>query len=212
MDFWATSPPEPTTLAGRLGSIIGGIGAKIGAHLARNRHLEPVLALVWRYLHRAAPRLERLIARWKAGKLTPRPRPARPAPNPAAATPCAAKPRLPSRRGWLVRLVQPTAQHIGHLQALVATPELAELLAAAPQAGRILRPLFRMFATELPDILRLPPRPRAPRTPRSPARSPPAVQPVTARERRAWLHYSPGPLRKPWPNAATPPGGKFSPA
>ena len=208
LNFWATSPPEPTTLAGRLGAIMGGIGAKIGAHLAANRHLEPVLALVYHYLRRAAPRLERLIARWKAGKLTPRRRPTRPAPNPAEATPRAPKPRLPSRNGWLVRLVQPTAQHIGQLQAMVASPEMAELLAAAPQAGRILRPLFRMFATELPDILRLPPCPRAPRPPRPP----PAVQPVTARERRAWLNYSPGRLRKPWPNAATPPGGKFSPA
>jgi len=210
MTFWSTSPPEPTTLAGRLGAIIGGIGIRIGAHLAMNRHLEPVLALIYHYLHRAAPRLERLIARWKAGKLTPRPRPARPArpaPIAAEAVPRAPKPRLPSRNGWLVRLVQPTAQHIGQFQTLVASPEMAELLAAAPQAGRILRPLFRMFATELPDILRLPPRPRAPRPPRPP----PAVQPVTARERRAWLNYSPGRLRAPWPNDPTRPNRKFSP-
>ncbi len=211
MDFWATSPPEPTTLAGRFGSIIAGIGVKIGAHLSANRHLEPILALVYHYLRRAVPRLERLIARWRAGKLTPRPRTASPAAIAAEAIPSPRKPRLPTRRGWLVRLVQPTAQHIGHLQALVATPEMAELLAAAPQAGRILRPLFRMFATELPDILRLPPRPPRPRPPR-PAKAPPAVPPVTASERRAWRNYSPGPLRPPWPIDPTQPNRKFSPA
>jgi len=198
MTFWNTAPPQPTTLAGRLGAIIATIGVKIGHHLGANRHLEPILALAYHYLNRAAPRLERLIARWRAGKLTPRQ--ARRAPpkaegQPLAPKPRPDKPRLPSRNGWLVRLVQPTAQLIGQLQALVDSPEMKELLAAAPQAGRILRPLFRMLATPPPEILRLPPRLRAPRKPK-PA---PAVPRVTARERRAWLKYSPGPLRAPWP-------------
>ena len=186
------------------------IGVKIGHHLSANRHLEPILALAFHYLNRAAPRLERLIARWRAGKLTPRQ--ARLAPPkadapPPAPKPRSPKPRLPSRNGWLVRLVQPTAQLIGQLQALVDSAEMKELLAAAPQAGRILRPLFRMLATPPPEILRLPPRPRAPRAPK-PA---PAVPRVTARERRAWLNYSPGPLRAPWPNDPARPNRKFSP-
>jgi hypothetical protein len=41
------------------------------------------------------------------------------------------------------------------------------LLAASPQAGRILRPLWRKLSTyPLPPVLRLPPRPRRPRPPR----------------------------------------------
>ena len=210
MNFWATSPPEPTTLAGRFGAFIDGVGRKIGAHLAANRHLEPILALVYHYLRRSIPRLERLIARFHAGTLTPRRRPVRTAPERAKADP--PKPRsprlrLPSRRGWLLHLVQPTAQHIGHLELLVASAEMQELIAAAPQAGRILRPLFRMYAQPLPEFLRLPARPRRPR----PARPASADRPVTARERRAWRSYSPGPLRN-WPGSTVPSRRKIPPA
>jgi hypothetical protein len=36
------------------------------------------------------------------------------------------------------------------LQAVLAAPEMTELLAVSPQAGRILRPLCRALALELP--------------------------------------------------------------
>jgi hypothetical protein len=53
------------------------------------------------------------------------------------------------------------------LQALLDDPEMRALLAASPQAGRILRPLWRKLSTyPLPPVLRLPPRPRRPRPPR----------------------------------------------
>ena len=53
------------------------------------------------------------------------------------------------------------------------------LLATAPQAGRLLRPLCHALAVDLPACLRRPSRPRArPRAPRpAPAPQPPAPQP-----------------------------------
>jgi hypothetical protein len=49
------------------------------------------------------------------------------------------------------------------LQELLADPDMAALVAAAAQAGRILRPLCRMLNAEPPPYLRLSKRPRRPR-------------------------------------------------
>jgi hypothetical protein len=49
-----------------------------------------------------------------------------------------------------------TAVYAGQVQTFLADPEAAALLEAAPQAGRILRPLCRMLAIPLPDHLRRP--------------------------------------------------------
>jgi hypothetical protein len=48
------------------------------------------------------------------------------------------------------------------LEKLVEDPELQALVAAAPQLGRVLRPLCHMLAVKLPPWLRLPRRPRRP--------------------------------------------------
>ena len=183
MNFWATSPPPPTTLIGRFRAVIDGIGVKIGLHLGANRHLEPILSLVYAYLQRSTARLDRLIASWHAGTLAPPPPPrARPTPDQRAPDHRAPCPRLPSRNGWLLHLVQPAAQHAGHLHTLVASPEMAELLAAAPQAIRILRPLLKMLGIQpFPPILR---RPNDP---------PPQDGPILPR-RRPPTRYTPAPL------------------
>ena len=96
--------------------------------------------------------------------------------------------RLPTANAWLVRLVQPTVQFAGQIETIIARPEIQELLAAAPQAGRIFRPLYRMLGIPLPPSLRLPARPRRPR----PAKVAPAVKPLSARARQRLLNYSPG--------------------
>ena len=58
---------------------------------------------------------------------------------------------LPKRYGWLVKAGGHQAAGFGsQLQHLLAAPEMAELLAAAPQAVRLLRPLCRALAVELP--------------------------------------------------------------
>ena len=50
--------------------------------------------------------------------------------------------------------------------AFLERPDLPAFLAAAPTAGRYLRPLCRLLAVPQPEFLALPPRPRPRRTPR----------------------------------------------
>jgi hypothetical protein len=60
---------------------------------------------------------------------------------------------LPRRFGWLVQAGGHRAAGVGsQLQTLLAAPEMAELLAASPQAVRVLRPLCRALAVELPSV------------------------------------------------------------
>ncbi len=52
------------------------------------------------------------------------------------------------------------ARFVAPLRALVEEPEMRALLLAAPQAGRLLRPLWRKLTTDpLPEPLRLPRKP-----------------------------------------------------
>jgi hypothetical protein len=65
----------------------------------------------------------------------------------------------PGRFGWLVRAASYHAAGFGsQLRTILVQPEIVELLVAAPQAVRILRPLCRMLAVET-ALLR--PRPAA---------------------------------------------------
>jgi len=196
----------PSSLVEHLDGILRPLRAMVSGHTQTPGPLQPLMTLIWLYLHRPAQRLARLIAKLQAGTLAP------PRPRTAATTPPvprAPKLRLPNRHAWLIRLVQRTAQLYPQLEILVGRPEMAELLAAAPQAGRILRPLCRMLGIRpLAPVLRLPPRPRRARPPK-PA---PTIARITARERRALLSYSPGRLRIA-PNQPNPPRrNKFAPA
>ena len=68
------------------------------------------------------------------------------------------------------------------MQTLLSTPEMTELLAAAPQAGRVLRPLCRALAIELPGVT-------------GPPRKPPSERPKAKRKPRP----KPEPFRIPMP-------------
>ena len=197
----------PNSLVEHLDGILRPLRAMLGGHTQTPGPLQPLMTLIWLYLHRPAQRLARLIAKLQAGTLTP-PRPRTAATTPPSPAPRAPKLRLPGRHAWLIRLVQRTAQLYPQLEILIGRPEMAELLAAAPQAGRILRPLCRMLGIRpVPPVLRLPPRPRRPRPPK-PA---PAAARITARERRALLSYSPGRLPS-WINHPDPPRRKIPPS
>ncbi len=121
-------------------------------------------------------RLERLLARFLAGKLQPAvPRVAtsgQSAPEPSAPEPSAARQAyllMPRKSGWLLDAGKHHAAYFTHqLHALLSTPEMAALLEAAPQAKRMLRPLCRALAVDLPWAVTPPrtPRPRQPRAPR----------------------------------------------
>ena len=118
---------------------------------------------------RMARRFLALFARWQNGTLptsrlrakrpTPENRPQRPRPL-----------RLPRAFGWanhrLADCGAPPAA--GQLENLVLNraAELRPFLQAAPQAGRLLRPLCQALGVRPPEYLALPPRPRPPRKPR----------------------------------------------
>ena len=103
---------------------------------------------------------------------------------------------LPRSFGWLLPLVPTEAAcRATQLRAVLAEPEMVALIAAAPQATRLLRPLCRMLGLEPALLARpaipataapraAPPRPKRPRAARAPALPPPPQLPPNA---PAWL-------------------------
>ncbi len=103
---------------------------------------------LWFRLQRASTRLVRLMDRLAAGTL----RPARP--RRGKRTPGVRTPQPPTANGWLVHQLGYHAAGCGsQLEALLREPDLAALLAAAPTAGRTLRPLCRLLGVPLPPAL-----------------------------------------------------------
>ncbi len=135
---------EPEMISANLRMILRGLLAALGGW-----RIEPVLALVlYRRIGLVAGRVERMLVRFQAGRLwrvthrviTPGQKLGR---KPAEA--------LPRRFGWLVQAGGHHAACIGsQLQVILTTPEMTELLAASEQARRIIRPLCRALAVELP--------------------------------------------------------------
>ena len=120
----------------------------------------PLILLICTRLRRLAARFAALAARVRAGTLRSR-APARrgrvPPGIPSGLSP--PPPRLPNDFAWLVRLVGREAAGCGsQLQFLLTDPEFAALIAAAPQMGRLLRPLCRMLGVDLPSLLARPSR------------------------------------------------------
>ena len=72
-------------------------------------------------------------------------------------------PHLPRGRGWLVKLMQPTAFSQSQLMALLSEPEVTALLLARPQLARLLRPLCHALSMPpmpwFPPVRRRPPEP-----------------------------------------------------
>lgn len=147
-----------------------------------NRPVQPLLFVVHTRVNRLLWRLDRLALRWQQGRL-PAPRP--PVQRASRPKPAAPALRVPGGKAWLMKLAPPTGEMYQHVEALLADPEVAALAAAAPQAGRLLRPLARMFGLELPEYLRLPARPKPQRPKRPRARHP--MHGKTMAEVAAWL-------------------------
>ena len=111
--------------------------------------------LLYYRLNRMAARFTALFHRWRTGTL-PAPRPTQ------TGRPYTPRPvlRLPSACGWVNHRIPASAACTGQLEALLHDPELPEFLAAAPQAGRILRPLCHALGLPEPAWLKLPARPK----------------------------------------------------
>ena len=147
----ANSAPE--TVSASLRTILRGLLAALGTF-----GLEPMLALLlYRRIGGIAGRIERMLTRLRAGRLwrvMQR--------EPVQRQSSRSKPRfvLPRRFGWLVRAGGHRAASFGsQIQEVLNTTEIVELLAASPQAGRLLRPLCRALAVELPTIAATPRQP-----------------------------------------------------
>ena len=183
----------PLTFIESLALIVKGLNGTIAHRACSAVAIRPLLVFVCIRLCRMLSRVERLVARWRAGTL-PKPRPSR-----------AGKPRkpsdlrspqeglkLPTGHMWLVKLVQETIQRSTQLEHLLTDAELITFLREVPQAQRLLRPLCRGLGLRpLPAPLRLPDKP--PCAPRPPKPRPLAAPPKP-RPRRPLLW--PGPRKK----------------
>ncbi|MCC6718802.1 MAG: hypothetical protein IT555_13035 [Acetobacteraceae bacterium] len=181
------------TLATLLAATIAQLQQAILRLVAREPARMPILDLTAARLARIAARFQSLFARFQAGTLPSQtgapPRPSRAGqPRPSPAKPPA---DLPRGHGWLLRASETQRPAVAAARSLVqhilARPELPEFLAAAPQAGRLLRPLCRMLAIpaspDVPAALALPSPPRfRPAPPPPPPRlgiiDPPEVPPL----------------------------------
>ncbi len=168
-------PAAPRTLADRFAGVLDGLRRAIAARGAGTWLALPLMLLLWSRLRRTAERFARLTAKVHAGTLKPpcrrlrSPRPARPPPL-----------RLPRGVAWLLRRLPQAAAAASQLQHMLADPAMADLLAAAPQAGRLLRPLCQMLGVRPPPPALHPPpsaRPAAPPHPSVHPRPPPAAPP-----------------------------------
>ncbi len=157
-----TSPAE--TVAATWRTVVFGLMMAVGLW-AIDRALVP---LVCQRVSQIKQRIERMILRFQAGKLW-RMQPRAAAVQAKRAS--RAKPafRLPRDYGWLLKAgTHRAAFYTLQLQTLLSTPEMAAMLETSAQARRVLRPLCRALAVDVPWAVRRPraERPRKPRTPR----------------------------------------------
>ncbi len=159
-------------LSDRFAPIIEGLcraaAARLGAPGPARWTAGPLMILLWVRLRRIAARFAALAARAGVRRraFLGRNTASSPPPQPPAMRKC-----LPTRFAWLVRLVPEAACYGTQLQHLLSDPAMAALLAASPQARRLLRPLCRMLgvspATARPaapkraETAAAPPRPKA---------------------------------------------------
>jgi hypothetical protein len=191
----------PTGILPRVALLIEAMKRGLGESLGRQRQygpleprLVPLADLLWRYLARTMVRLTTLHGRFAAGKL-----PA--ARRPAAARPTLDRPRSERRPPAIppgpVFLQYEMGAFDRGLRDLLDDPEMRAFLAAAPQAGRLLRPLWRKLTREsLPEVLRLPRRPRPPRLARPAERTAPGLRPVASPD--GLTLWEPTPCYPPW--------------
>jgi len=197
-----------TPLAQWLTLIVAALQKAAAARAGRDHAVAPLVTLLWTRLARLTARFDALVARLTAGHPAA---PCRQRTRPTSTAPARKAPaaglRLPRSHTWLIRLLPGEAACFGgQLQALLADPAMAALLAAAPEAGRILRPLCRLLAIAPEGMLALPsaagkpaPKPR----PAKPA-PPPESGPTLAQMWAALTNQTPAaapdppPRKPPW--------------
>src|SRR5271155_1288419 len=147
--------PANASLTDRFACLIGGLQYVVAAYIAKDRTAGPLIRLLWGRLGRIRQRFARLVERAKVGPLPP-PRQRTRSPDGVRQP---RKPGLPQKFGWVGQLMGYEARaSSGWLEKQLADPEMQAFIKAAPQAGRILRPLYKMLAGD-PDPRLLPPPP-----------------------------------------------------
>ena len=140
MEFFPASSPFQS-----LPAVLRALRGEVGGWEVRRLFNHVLAMLLHRRLAEVCRKFERLVARFQAGRLC------RHAPGVArVGRPGMRRARLwPVRFGWLVRAASYQAAVYGaQLREILVQPGMVELLQAAPQAARILRPVCRMLAVE----------------------------------------------------------------
>ena len=155
----------------------------------------PLFILLQHRISGIKRRFARLVARLASGKFSPRkssgPRPGRPTGR---------KNVLPSGPCWLIKLVPAAAASASQLRFLLADPEMAALLAAAPaSASRPIRSLCRALGVEVPEILPPPVDKRPKKPPKPRFRLPERERGYSKRYPAGRPRYILG-IRAPWPS------------
>jgi hypothetical protein len=132
-------------LSRRLAGSMQTLRDMICKYAGRELAASAVMLLLWPYLNRVAKRFEALVGRVETGRASVRTRVASLAPR--ARPSGLRRPGLPTGFAWLCRLLPCHAACVGgQVRHLLVQPEMAALFLAAPQVGRIFRPLCRMLA------------------------------------------------------------------
>ncbi|MBV9653655.1 MAG: hypothetical protein JOZ42_03725 [Acetobacteraceae bacterium] len=179
--------------------------------LPKDRAVAPFALATWNRLRRLVARFSALVAAIEAGRLSTPRRSLAPERQPPPLSPesqiqpQAQEMPVPKAYGWLLTLAPELNTRVGRAQieSLLADPALLALLAQAPQAGRILRPLCHMLRIPLPQCLRLPPRPRRPRPAARCDEPKPGPEARSKRPKPIWLRW---PKSPPLPRMEQAPG------
>ena len=188
----------------RVGIIFGALREIIGRRFLHDPRFFAIVNPLCHRLTQVRLRIERMLARLAAGKPAQRrsplgrsPTPSPPPPadttpaeaTPAGAPPAIVRPRIPSSPAWLLKAIgHEVAGQGSQLEALLAEPEVAELLARTPALAQLLQPVRRMLG-----IARLPSERRRPRKPRKPRlrRARPRLPSPKREQLPAWLQGRP---------------------
>jgi len=187
----------PRTPAEWLAAIVLRLGLAVDGNSMWGRLARPLALLILTRIRLINQRFTRIAASVREARYEFR---IVKAPSRGTGKPRLANP-LPSKFGWLLKLVPEAAGYRSQLERLLRDPEMVALIEAAPKSlGRPLRSLCHMLALRPPELLAPPKRPRPPRK-EPPTQKPrpeplrPIGPPPTPPDAPAWMHMPPSRTR-----------------
>ncbi len=142
---------ETLSVADRFALSLDGLRRVVAARIAGGMMAAAMILLVWQRLQRIERRIKGMLARFRQGRLVVR---RAVISRVGVVRSGGGVARLPRDFAWLVKLVPyQAACFAGQISTLLGEPEMVALLAAAPQARRVLAPLCRMLGIDA-DVLR----------------------------------------------------------